>query len=166
MNQGDLRIRPILPRDNPQVASVIRDVFRELDIPSVGTAIADPSLESMYSFYQHPRSIYWVVADDSRVWGGGGLAPLEGEGGNTCELQKMYFKGEIRGQGWGDRLLRMALDKAVSYGFSKCYLETMPYMKAAQNLYKGYGFQYLDAPKGRTGHTACSIWMEKELGSL
>ena len=165
MKPGDLWIRPILPGDNPQVADVIRDVFRELHIPEVGTAIADPSLEAMYGYYQAPRSAYWVVADTSLVWGGGGLAPLEGEQGNVCELQKMYFRTEIRGQGWGERLLRMALEKAEYFGYARCYLETMPYMKAAQNLYRGYGFRYLDGPKGRTGHTACSVWMEKELGN-
>ncbi|MDX1333506.1 MAG: GNAT family N-acetyltransferase, partial [Robiginitalea sp.] len=80
-----------------------------------------------------------------------------------CELQKMYFSRELRGQGWGDRLIRRALDRAQSLGYQKIYLETMPYMKAAQNLYNRHGFQYLDAPRGHTGHVACTVWMEKEI---
>jgi putative acetyltransferase len=162
MNPHALIIRPVLPRDNQMLAGVIREVLIEMGVPEKGTTLRDASLERMYETYQRPRSAYWVVTDASAIWGGGGIAPLEGSAGNVCELQKMYFRKELRGLGWGDRLIRMALDRASFLGYDTIYLETMPYMKTAQNLYRRYGFRYLEAPRGCTGHTSCTVWMEKE----
>ena len=163
MNPHDLCIRPVLPRDNPMLAGVIREVLCEMGVPNKGTTLEDTSLESMYEAYQAPRSAYWVVTDTLGIWGGGGIAPLEVADRRVCELQKMYFKSELRGLGWGDRLIRIALDRALDLGYDYCYLETMPYMQAAQNLYRRHGFIYLQSPMGHTGHTACTVWMEKKL---
>lgn len=163
MNPLDLCIRPVLPRDNKMLAGVIREVLSEMGVPKKGTTLEDASLESMYEAYQAPRSAYWVVTDTFGIWGGGGIAPLQVADRRVCELQKMYFKKELRGLGWGDRLIRIALDRALDLGYDYCYLETMPYMQAAQNLYLRYGFQYLQTPMGETGHTACTVWMEKKL---
>jgi putative acetyltransferase len=116
----------------------------------------------MYETYQMPRASYWVVSDTCGIWGGGGIAPLVGADGRVCELQKMYFSKDLRGLGWGDRLLRMALDRARYLGFESVYLETMPYMKAAQTLYLRHGFRYLEHALGNTGHSACTVWMIKE----
>lgn len=163
MNPSDLLIRPLRPGDNPHIASLIREVLLELGVPKQGTAFEDASLDRMYETYQEPRSVYWVVTDASRIWGGGGIAPLPGAGDRVCELQKMYFKSELRGKGLGDRLLKMALQRAADLGFDRCYLETMPYMEAAQHLYRRHGFLYLEGPRGQTGHTSCTVWMEKNL---
>lgn len=163
MNPHQLCIRPVLPRDNQMLAGVIREVLIEMGVPEKGTALADASLERMYETYQLPGSAYWVVTDASRIWGGGGIAPLEGADSRVCELQKMYFSRQLRGLGWGDRLIRKAMARAHALGYDSMYLETMPHMKAAQNLYRRHGFQYLDRHRGRTGHTACTVWMEKEI---
>jgi putative acetyltransferase len=39
----------------------------------------------------------------------------------------------------------------------------MPYMNAAQALYKKNGFISLDKPVGNTGHYSCNVWMLKDL---
>lgn len=163
MITSQVRIRPLLPEDGPHIAGIIRQVLVEFGVPRKGSAYADPSMDALYRYYQAPRSMYWVLTDGTALFGGGGLAPLENGAPGVCELQKMYFRKEVRGQGWGERILQMALEKAFVYGFQECYLETMPYMKAAQALYQRFGFRYLDAPMGNTGHTVCSVWMSKPL---
>ena len=60
-------------------------------------------------------------------------------------------------------MIKICLDRAREFGFEKCYLETMPYMKAAQKLYEKKGFEYIDAPLGDTGHYSCPVWMLKQL---
>ena len=60
-------------------------------------------------------------------------------------------------------VLEECYQKAKEFGFSKCYLETMPYMEAAQKLYRKSGFQYLEEPMGCTGHSSCPVWMIKTL---
>lgn len=156
-------IRKIEKKDNPEIAAVIRAVLVEHNVPKVGTAYADISLDCMYETYSSDKSQYYVVEGEGRIIGGAGIAPLEGGPSDTCELQKMYFLSEARGTGLGLKMMDTCLVKARQLGYKFCYLETMPYMEAAQKLYKRSGFTYLDAPLGNTGHNSCPVWMIKEL---
>ena len=158
-----INIRPIQPEDNQPIEQVVRDVFTEMNIPKVGTAYADPELKIMFQAYNQPRAIYFVVENNSKIIGGAGICQLENEAETICELQKMYFLPEARGLGLGIELMQKCLTKAKEFGFESCYLETMPYMEAAQKLYKKVGFEYLNNPLGNTGHTSCPVWMLKKL---
>jgi putative acetyltransferase len=163
MISPEVYVRPVLPGDGPAMAEIIRQVLVEYNVPKKGSAFSDPSMEAFYSYYQVPRSVYWVLTDGEEIWGGGGIAPLENGDSGVCELQKMYFRKKIRGQGWGERILLLALEKARAFEYRQCYLETMPYMQAAQSLYRRNGFSYLEGPMGNTGHTVCTVWMSKPL---
>ena len=158
-----LSIRVLREEDNPVIASVIRSVLIELGVPKVGTAYADPELDALTSAYQGERSRYFVVEQDGRVIGGAGIAPLAGESPEICELQKMYFLPAARGLGVGEKMIHQCLDFAREEDFQLCYLETLPYMKAAQKLYRKVGFDYIDGPMGNTGHTSCNVWLTKSL---
>lgn len=156
-------IRSIQPADNPFVAQVIRDVLIEHNVPKVGTAYADASLDCMFETYLTPKSQYFVVENEGKIIGGAGIYQLENEANTICELQKMYFLPEARGLGLGAEMMEKCLAFAKQVGYEKCYLETMPYMKDAQKLYLKFGFDYLDQPMGCTGHTSCPVWMIKIL---
>ncbi|QLG43862.1 GNAT family N-acetyltransferase [Costertonia aggregata] len=156
-------IREIRPGDNVEVAQVIRKVLVDLGVPKVGTAYADKALDSMYENYNVPKATYFVVEENDRLLGCAGVAQLQNYDGNVCELQKMYFLEEARGRGIGARMMKLCLDRAKEYGFEQVYIETMPFMKAAQKLYKKSGFEYIDAPMGDTGHYSCPVWMLKNL---
>lgn len=155
----EVLIRPMTPGDNPGIAALIRSVLKDLGVPETGTAYADESLNDLFTFYSGPRSVYLVVEADGRLVGGGGIAPLKEGPHNVCELQKMYFDAGIRGRGTGNRMLLLLLLKAEDFGYTRCYLETMPYMETAQSLYRKFGFGYLPAPMGNTGHHSCQLWM-------
>ncbi len=156
-------IREIQQQDNIQVAKVVRTVLEEFNVPKVGTAYADPELDLMYEAYQKPRSAYFVVENEGKIIGVAGISPLANGKEDVCELQKMYFLPETRGLGLGGKMMETCLAKAKEFGFKQCYLETMPYMEAAQKLYKKSGFEYLDEPMGCTGHSACPVWMIKNI---
>ncbi|MDC6386845.1 GNAT family N-acetyltransferase [Flagellimonas taeanensis] len=160
---GNAKIREISPEDNEQVAKVIRKVLEDMGVPKVGTAYADKALDDMYAEYDVPRATYFVVEHDGKIIGCAGIAPLQNYAGNVCELQKMYFLEEARGKGIGSEMMQVCLQRAKDFGFDECYLETMPYMAAAQKLYKKNGFEYIDAPLGNTGHYSCPVWMLKKL---
>jgi putative acetyltransferase len=155
--------RPIQKKDNVQIAEVIRSVLIEHHVPKVGTAYADAALDCMFETYHVDRAIYFVVEENGAIIGGAGIAPLANYKGNVCELQKMYYLSVARGRGIGKEMITKCLESAKDFGFEKCYLETMTYMEAAQNLYKKFGFEYLDGPMGDTGHCACPVQMLKEL---
>lgn len=156
-------IREIAPVDNTEVAMVIRKVLIDLGVPKVGTAYADKALDHMFENYDVPRATYFVIEDKARIIGCAGVAQLDNYEGNVCELQKMYFLEEARGRGLGTKMMQICLDRAKQFEYEKCYLETMPYMEAAQKLYLKSGFEYIDKPLGDTGHFSCPVWMLKLL---
>ena len=164
--QASYTIRPIEISDNAAVAALIRLVLVEHNVPKVGTAYADPQLDYMQQTYAIPRAHYFVVEQNGTVVGGAGIQQLENEAETICELQKMYFLPEDRGKGIGSAMMKFCLNFAQANGFEYCYIETMPYMQAAQKLYAKFGFDYIDAPMGNTGHTSCPVWMLKKLLGL
>ncbi len=156
-------IRLISPQDDPESGQLIRSVLEEFNVPKVGTAYADASLHCMYDTYQKSRSRYFILSDGISIYGGGGIAPLENYSEDVCELQKMYFHKSVRGQGFGQKMMVLCLDFAKAAGYTRCYIETMEYMKRAQRLYLNTGFTLLDGPLGDTGHHACGVQMIKSL---
>ena len=158
-----MKIRVIEPSDNKVLATVIRKVLIEMDVPKVGTAYEDKELDEMYETYSGDRSIYYVIYSEDKLFGGAGVAPLQDGDSEICELQKMYFAPQARGGGHGHDMINKCLDFAKQNGFKTCYIETMPNMLAAQKLYKKMGFYYIDSPMGNTGHNSCPIWMLKSL---
>ena len=156
-------IRPINESDNKHISVILREVLIEMDIPKIGSAYEDPEINNMYESYQSNRSIYFVVEENNKILGGAGINQLKNGDINICELQKMYFHKSIRGRGIGDKMIELCLNFAVESNYKKCYIETMPNMVDAQKLYIKKGFKYIDNPLGNTGHTACPIWMLKNL---
>jgi putative acetyltransferase len=151
-------IRAIEPRDDAQVAAIIRTVMPEFGATGSGFAINDPEVDWMSRAYSAARSAYFVVEHEGQVVGGGGVAALTGGDGDTCELRKMYFLPQGRGIGAGAAMMARCLDAARAFGFTQCYLETLSGMDAAMRLYERTGFQRIDAPLGATGHGGCNAF--------
>lgn len=159
-----LQLRRIEPADDPAIAAVIREVMPEFGAGGVGFAINDAEVDCMSRAYADARSLYLVVVDErGQVLGGGGIAPLTGGDADTCELKKMCFRSVARGRGAGRALIERLLHEARARGFSRCYLETLTGMDAAQHLYRTLGFQPLDAAKGCTGHHSCDRFYQRAL---
>ena len=157
------QLRPIRPEDNTPLATIIRQVSAEFGLaPEAGFAVADPVLDDLYTVYQQTHAMYWVVeGSDGKIYGGGGLSPLQGDH-NCLEIQKMYFLPEVRGMGFAKKILDLAFEFTAQQGLQSCYLETTKNLWQAVKLYEKSGFRHLQAPKGNTGHShACEIWMEK-----
>jgi len=60
---------------------------------------------------------------------------------NTGELKRMYIKPEYRGFGYGKSLMSELLRIGKKIGFTKFYLDTGLFMKAAQHIYESVGFR-------------------------
>ena len=156
-------IRQICKKDNLSLSEVIRKVLIEIGVPKKGTAFSDLEVDFMFEAYNKKRSIYYVVENDGKIYGGAGISHLNEADYNICELQKMYFLPSIRGKGLGNQMIEKCLDFALDNKFKYCYIETLPYMKAAQNLYLKKGFSYIEGPIRNTGHTSCNVWLLKKL---
>ena len=161
----DCLIRSITQADDAAMAAIIRTVMPEFGAVGSGFAISDPEVDWMSRAYAEPGHAYFVVERDGMVLGGGGIAPLVGGDGETCELRKMYFLPEARGIGAGAAMMSQCLQAARDAGFRQCYLETLTGMDAAQRLYERSGFRRIGGPMGATGHGGCNTFYLLELAS-
>jgi len=162
--QADVRVRPIMPIDNPLIAQVIREVSAEFGLTAdKGYTVSDPNLDRLFELYSEANSAYWVVELDGKVVGGGGVAPLLCSEPDICELQKMYFLPGVRGLGLARTLALQAMEFARERGFQRCYLETTASLTRAIKLYEQLGFRHIDGPMGCTGHVDCEVTMLRDL---
>lgn len=93
-------LRSLTPEDNPNIASVIRQVSAEYGLTAdKGYGVADPTLDDMYSVYNQQGAAYWVIEHNGVIVGGGGFAPLAGEP-NVCELQRCTSCHKLVDTGW------------------------------------------------------------------
>jgi putative acetyltransferase len=160
---SEWNLRPIESRDDAAVAAIIRAVMPEFGASGPGFAIHDAEVDAMSASYSRPRHRYFVVERDGRVLGGAGIAPLTGGDPSVCELRKMYFLPDARGQGLGEKLLRRCLASAKEAGYQLCYLETLTGMTQAQKLYERLGFGRIPQAMGSTGHFGCNRFYTLDL---
>jgi len=161
--QQAFTFRLIRPEDNPQVAKIIRQVMTEYGAVGEGYSIMDPEVDQMYESYNEERSAFYVIEQQGTIYGCGGIGPLAGGDDHTCELKKMYFLPELRGMGWGKRLINETLAKAKTLGYKRCYLETIERMWQANALYLKMGFVRQAEKVGATGHNSCEAFYMREL---
>lgn len=159
----NVHIRPLKPEDNEALARVIRKTLEEFGANKPGTVYYDDSTDHLSEVFQLPGSVYYVAEVEGRIVGGGGIYPSPGLPEGTCELVKMYLLPEVRGIGLGSTLIQKSLDYARDAGYQQVYLETMPELKQALKTYEKFGFEYMSAPMGQTGHFGCDLWMLKRM---
>ncbi len=158
-----IHIRTIQPSDNPFLSRIVKDTLAEFGANHPGTVYYDASTDALYELFQKTRSVYFVAEINNEIVGGGGIYPTEGLPDDTCELVKMYLLPAARGTGLGRTLIEKSIAFANETGYKNVYLETMPELKQALNIYARFGFEYLKGPMGNSGHTGCSLWMLKKL---
>ncbi|GEO07579.1 GNAT family N-acetyltransferase [Segetibacter aerophilus] len=161
--ENDILIRKIELKDNNMLASIIRSSLAEFGANKPGTVFFDNTTDHLYEMFQEPGSIYFVAEKDGKILGGAGIYPSTGLPADTCELVKMYLQPAARGKGLGKLLIDKSLEFAKHYGYLQVYIETMPELRKAVSVYEKFGFEYLNAPLGNTGHFGCDVWMLKKL---
>lgn len=159
----DITIRNIQPSDNPFLSRIVKDTLAEFGANHPGTVYYDDTTDTLYEVFKKDKSAYFVAEINGEIAGGGGIYPTDGLPDDTCELVKMYLLPHARGTGLGRTLIEKCINKAKELGYRKIYLETMPELRQALNIYAKFGFEYLKGPMGNSGHTGCSLWMIKSL---
>lgn len=157
-------IRPIQKEDNPTIAAIIRAALEEFGANKPGTVYFDDSTDHLFELFQkHPKCAYFIAEENHVILGGAGYFHSEGLNEQTCELVKMYLSKSARGKGLGQKMITHCINEAKKDGFEQMYLETMPELKKAIQVYELFGFDYLEGPMGNTGHDGCGIWMIKKI---
>ena len=154
-----IKLRTIQKEDNVQLAQIIRDTLTEFKANKPGTVYYDETTDQLFELFQKPGSIYYVALMDDEIVGGGGIYPSDGLPNGTCELVKMYLLPEARGIGLGKKIIEECLAFAKENGYLQVYIESMPELQNALKVYEKFGFKYISAPLGNTGHHGCEKWM-------
>jgi len=58
-----------------------------------------------------------------------------------CEMKRLYVKPQFRGHNIGKMLVELLIKEALTIGYKKMVLDTVPAMQTAQKLYKIFGFK-------------------------
>lgn len=159
----NLEIKKISPEYNMELAALIRKVLEEHGVNKPGTVSTDPSTDDIYSLSIQPGASYYVAFDGDKLVGGAGIFPTANLPQGCVELVKLYVLKDYRRHGIGRSLIDHAVLEAKRLGFKQIYLESMPELSKALDLYENLGFRKLDHRMGQSGHFACNIWMLKEL---
>lgn len=163
MDTDILAIREVQPGDNQALAALIRKVFEEHGAPRQNTVYSDPTTDNLYELFDQPDAILWVAELNGTIVGCAGVYPTAGLSAGHAELVKIYLSAQSRGLGIGKALISQCFQSAKDLGYTHLYLESMPQFATAVSMYYKLGFRDLPSAMGESGHTACTIWMIKEL---
>ncbi len=158
-----ITFRKIQKSDNKKLASIIRNIFIELNIPTEGTVFTDPTTDDLYSLFETPNAVLWVAIEDGDVLGCCGVYPTNALPHGCVELVKFYLHPAARGKKIGKALFEKSMESAASLNYKSVYIESFPQFTEAVKMYKKFGFTYLTNPLGNSGHFGCNIWMLKQL---
>jgi putative acetyltransferase len=158
-----MKYRLIQPADNAEIAQVIRGALEEYGVNQPGTVYTDPTTDRLFELFRKERSVYWIAEENTKILGGCGIFPTEGLPEGYGELVKLYLHKESRGKGIGKELMLKSIASAKKMGYTHLYLESLPELNQAVDLYKKVGFQLLPNRLGDSGHFACDLWMVLEI---
>jgi putative acetyltransferase len=98
----------------------------------------DKELASLPGDYSPPDGKLLIAMKNNQAVGCVALRKFEG---NICEMKRLYVRPEFRGDRIGKLLAEKIIEEAKSIGYKKMYLDTVPSMKEAIQLYKDLGFK-------------------------
>ena len=107
----------------------------------------DEELAHLEIKYGHPYGRLYVAYYGEKLAGCVGLRKIDDK---NCEMKRMYVRPEFRGKHIGDAMAKLVIADAKEIGYSHMLLDTFPFLKAAIQMYRGYGFYeiacYNDCP--------------------
>jgi GNAT superfamily N-acetyltransferase len=121
-----------LVRDADDV-DVVRALFREY-ADTLGVDLGFQGFEEEVAALPAGYDALLVAGD------GLGCVGVRRFGDDDCEMKRLYVRPDGRGTGAGRALAEAAIGRARALGYARMLLDTMPFMTAAQDLYRSLGF--------------------------
>ncbi|WP_293342122.1 GNAT family N-acetyltransferase [Microcoleus sp. CAWBG58] len=115
-------------------------------------------IDNVRSHYFDNNGTFLVLVDREKVVGTGAIRKLDRE---ICELKRMWFLKEYRGQGLGWKMAQILFDFALAASYRKIRLDLANEERQPEALkfYKKLGFYPID----RYNDSSCLVFMEKLL---
>lgn len=134
-------VRGFQESDRPEVVALLREYWACLRVPLCFQGF-DGEIANLPGEYAPP--------------GGGMIMAREREGGalvgsvalrpvpstpDMCEMKRLYVREAARGTGLGRTLALAAMSEGRRLGYRRMFLDTLPFLTAAQTLYRSLGFR-------------------------
>jgi GNAT superfamily N-acetyltransferase len=154
-------IRPLEPRDQAAASALIESGLRERFQPYI--AAYNPDLERL----AEAHLVFLVGELEGRVVTTGGLIV---EDAQTARVRRMSVAADLRGRGFGARMLEALIEEARARGFRRAVLLTGEDWHSAIRLYERAGFTrtgtVTDASSGFVGASFALDLEPRELQAL
>ena len=144
-------IRIYSPQDQDAVKQFIIDILQEFDFDY--DPVDDYDLDDLAGSYMSDKAILYVLKEQENIIG---TVAVRNKGNGVAEIKRLFLHQLYRGQGWGSRLLDLALDFCLRAGYRKIVLDTEKRLRRSQELYLSRDFVITDT----LGDT---IYMSKDL---
>lgn len=95
-------------------------------------------LAALPGAYAAPAGVLLLALDGAKAVGCVALRPLPS--GHDAEMKRLYLAPAARGRGVGRRLVETLLAHARALGYRRIFLDTLPEMAVAQQLYRQLNF--------------------------
>ncbi len=140
---------------------LIRRLFREYE-KSIGIDLCfqnfESELASLPGDYAPPAGCLLLARVGNRPVGCVALRRIDRE---ICEMKRLYIIPDYRGLGYGRLIVERVIGEAVSRGYAKMRLDTLPSMTEAIALYETLGFARIETY--RFNPIPGAVYMEKNL---
>ncbi len=137
-----IELRTATAADQSGIAALIDAVFREYD-DQIWLSGCDSDLTDLEHHYFQPGGHFWVLADQGRIVGSHAALPTETPG--VCTFRRLYLAAELRGTGWGERLMQHNLEWARQHGYRRIEFWSDRRFSRAHQFFERLGFQRGDS---------------------
>lgn len=134
-----MKIRPVESSDSEGIIALIDGAYREHG-DRLCLDAADADLMNVVGHYSSGDSAFVVLDDDGKVAGTHGLVPVDASLG-LCTFRRLYLRSDLRGTGWGDKLMHWAIDTARQIGFRRVEFWSDTRFTRAHRFFRRLGFQ-------------------------
>jgi ribosomal protein S18 acetylase RimI-like enzyme len=118
----------------------------------------DQELHNITNQYNKPSGALLLVYQGEQAVACAAVRKLDD---TTAELKRMYVDPQFRQNSIGKQLLGRCIEMAISLGYKKIRLDTLPDMLQALALYRAFGFY--EIPAYRFNPVPGAVYMEKLL---
>ena len=102
----------------------------------------DHETENLEEKYGRPYGRLYIAFIDDNIAGCIALRKIDDD---NCELKRLYVKPQYRGKNIGGTLVKHIIKEAENIGYKHILLDTLPFLNAAIDMYKKYGFYEIES---------------------
>jgi len=104
-------------------------------------------MSEFLSRFDETRDGLWIVSLNDRIEGGIVIDSIKART-DGAHLRWFILSPEVRGRGFGHRLMEEAISFCKKKDYRKIYLETFEGLCAARHLYEKFGFRLMQEAEG------------------